>query len=97
MTVVPLTEPPVGTRGLPLAIFFFLLMLGSSQLPQAGDVVENARAYCNRFAALTTLACFCMGARNCRKDDAPLKVKPWKALTRADAFEGFIMTAVGRC
>lgn len=69
-------------------------MFGSSQLPQAGDVVEKARAYWIRFAAAIALACFWIGARSCRNDDAPLRVKPWKALTRADAFDGFMMSIV---
>jgi hypothetical protein len=44
MTVVPLTEPPVATRGLPFIIFLVLSIEGSSQLPGRVVVEEKGRA-----------------------------------------------------
>lgn len=41
--VVPLADPPVGTRGLPFRDLFFSGMVGRSQLPALTAVLENGR------------------------------------------------------
>lgn len=96
MTVVPFTEPPVGTRGRPLAIFFVLSMLGSSQLPKAGDVVEKALVVVGRHVESMAFKEAWVGVWSRRKDDAPPNLSPWRALASASVLGGAIVPDCSR-
>jgi hypothetical protein len=47
--VVPLAEPPVGTRGLPFLDRFFSGEVGNSQFPAFIAVLENGRRLIEAF------------------------------------------------
>lgn len=93
ITVVPFTEPPVATRGLPFAIFFLRLMLGSSQLPKTGDVVEKLREHGTK-AAVIGLICWRSGVAICRKGKALPILRPCKALANVDVLTDFITIGI---
>lgn len=93
MTVVPFVDPPVGTRGRPFAIFFFLSILGSSQEPKTGAVVEKDLASCILAAAKILDDCW-SGARICCSEDELHILSPWKALRNACVPGGFMIGEV---
>lgn len=91
MTVVPLVEPPVGTRGRPLAFFLFLSKLGSSHVPKAGGVVENARTFWDCREAARVAVGDGIGARVCRSGLGAAQIlRLRKAFKKADPLEAAI-------
>lgn len=91
MTVVPFVEPPVATRGRPLAIFFLRSRLGSSHVPHVGDVVEKDRTFCSCRAASRGDECRNTGARLCLNDTDVQSLRPWKALSKVDELTAVIV------
>lgn len=55
MIVVPFTDPPVATLGLPFDFFLLRSMNGSSHEPRFGVVALKVRAWCMEVAFATVL------------------------------------------